>query len=135
MIYYEISRVSSLDFKEFVSIVAAFHNMGAKEKETDLSRYTKEQVEAMRQAERFNPVKSLGLNFTKPFRNFPCDSFDFYTTLFSQYDKHGTLPFPGSLADQPAIIIEIFNTLKALVNEAQGKEMEKEKRRNGSRQR
>lgn len=127
MVFYEINRISTLSFEEMIAIVAAFHSIGAKE--TDYSRYSESQIEAMRKAERFNPIKSLGLLFTKPLRNFPCDEFDYYTLLYGQYDKHGTLPFPGSLAEQPAAVIEIFNVLKALVNEAEEKERKNQERR------
>lgn len=60
---------------------------------------------------------SIGVRFDRSLRDFPCDDFGYYCTLFMQYDQHGTLPFPGSLSEQPNFIIEVFNTLKALVTE------------------
>lgn len=131
VIYYEINRISSLDLKEFVSIIASFHNIGAKE--PDYSRYSEDQIKAMETAERFNPMTSLGVKFTQPLRNFPCLNFDFYMILWSQYENHGTLPFAGNLVDQPAFIVEVLNTLKALVNETREKARKKQDKKNGTR--
>lgn len=130
VIYYEINRISSLDLKEFVLIIASFHSIGAKE--LDYSRYSEDQIKAMESAERFNPVTSLGVKFTQPLRNYPCLNFDFYMTLWSQYENHGTLPFMGCLVDQPAFVIDVLNTLKALVNESREKERKRQEKKNGS---
>lgn len=98
----------------------------------DTSRYNKEQIEQMRQAEHFNPFKTVGLIFTVPFRNFSCPSFDYYCTLYGPYNVHGILPFPGAFCDQPAKIIEVFNTIRALAAEKQERELKKEQKKNGS---
>lgn len=116
-------RISTLSLEEYVSLVAAFHSLN--EKEPDFSRHKPAQIEKMRKFEKFNPVKTLNMTFTKAFRNFPCEGFDYLTTLFGQYDRHGVLPFAGSLSEQPAKIIEVFNVLKALSFEAQAKEQKK----------
>ncbi len=83
----------------------------------------------MESAEKFTPITSLGVRFTKAIKHFQCPQFNYYMTLWSQYESHGTLPFPGSLVDQPALVMEILSTLKALVNEAQIKERKKQERK------
>lgn len=110
--------------------MAAFHQLD--EVELDTSRYSKEQIEQMRRSERVNPVKTVGLVFTAPFRNFVCPDFDYYCTLFGPYDKHGVLPYPGTFCDQPSKIIEVFNTLRALVAEMRDREQKKELKKNGT---
>jgi hypothetical protein len=35
-------------------------------------------------------------------------------TLSDSFEKHGVLPFPGSLTQQPALIIEAFDVLRGL---------------------
>ena len=65
----------------------------------------------------FNPIKSQGLLFEAPFERFQCRNMSYALQLFQQYEA-GNLPFPGSVSEQPAQIIEIFNTLAALKVEA-----------------
>lgn len=130
MIYCEIERISSLQFSEYVSIIGSYHSIGAKV--PDYSRYSEEQVAAMRAAERFNPVDTLGLRFTRPFREFQCADFNFYMTLWGQYERHGTLPFSGCLAEQPAVVMEILNLLNALASEGRAKAIKQQEKKNGS---
>lgn len=79
-------------------------------------------------------VKSfLGLRFTESLKKFPCYYFDFYMTLFNQFEQHGTLPFPGSLADQPNLILEIFNVLRRLNNEEQAKQAKAQQKQSNKR--
>lgn len=85
-------------------------------------------IQAVRAQAKFNPVTTLNLTFSKPFKEFEFDQFGFVATLFNQFDKHGTLPYSGSLTEQPNKIIEAFNVIKALNAEQEAKEQAKQKR-------
>ena len=61
----------------------------------------------------FTPVTCLGLRFSRPLSNFKSDFIHYPWTLFENYEK-GLLPFPGSVSEQPAQIMEIFSIFKAL---------------------
>lgn len=124
VVFYEITRISYLSFEELVAIAASFHNTG--KKEVNYSRYTPEQIRDMVANERFSPVKTIGLLFTKHFRNFPCENYDYYLSLYSAYNNHGVLPFAGGWGDQPAFIVDVLDTLKALNGEAQLKAQKKQ---------
>jgi hypothetical protein len=65
--------------------------------------------------------------------NFKYPYFSYVLNLYSQYKK-GSLPFPGSVSEQPAKIIEIFNVLEQLELEQQEKQrkaVEKEQKKRG----
>lgn len=70
--------------------------------------------------------KALNVIFKKPIENFNYDQFAYVYTLYIQYQK-GVNPFQGPLADQPAQIMEIFNTLSALEHEEQQRIMRENK--------
>lgn len=75
------------------------------------------------------PVEYLGLSFTKPLSNFKIHNFDYIATLYNQYDKHGTLPFPGCLTEQPNKVIEAFNVIKALILEESERQQKQQKQK------
>lgn len=112
--------MSSLSDGEFVEIVGTYAKLtnGRKESGLEARGYSPEALAAARQiaAATFNPVVSCGLRFTKPLDQFNYDQMGYALTLFENYEK-GNLPFPGSVSDQPAQIIEIFGLLKALRQE------------------
>lgn len=54
--------------------------------------------------------------------------FDYVSTLFYKYKENGMLPFPGSLSEQPAKIIEIFEVLSQLDFERQQKLVKEQQR-------
>lgn len=118
-------RISSLDEIEFVKIVATYNNAGNEqttEKELSDSGYTKEQLEQVRLIRKGKKVgiKSCGLYFTRDLSEFNCEKFNYYFLLFQNYER-GNLPFEGTIADQPAQIIEIFNTFQMLRAEQEDK--------------
>jgi hypothetical protein len=65
---------------------------------------------------RFAPVTTCGLKFTKPFVKYRFEPFGYLLTLFDNYER-GNLPFPGSISEQPAQIMEMFSVLKQLKHE------------------
>lgn len=77
-------------------------------------------------------VESLNVRFTDT--GIKYDYFNYVLTLYSAYKHNGILPFDGPTVDQPAKIIEIFNLLDALADEAQtkaAKEQERLSKQNG----
>ncbi|MFW7381474.1 MAG: hypothetical protein ACOH5I_21880 [Oligoflexus sp.] len=59
-------------------------------------------------------------------------------TIYDCFDRHGTLPFPGSLMQQPAKVMDVFTVLRNLKSsydleqmKKQQKEQNKRVRRNG----
>lgn len=125
VVAHEIDRISKIETQEFVQIVGHFHKItsGEKTQELDIRGYTPAQLAAVkaRIKERFVPIQSLGLRFSSPLDEISYPLMDYILVLFSQYDQHGTLPFPGSLSDQPAKVIEIFNVLQSLKLEQETK--------------
>jgi hypothetical protein len=90
--------------------------------------YTREQIEEMLKAKRSNKnanneVLSLNIKFKHGVDNIKFPQFNYIYTMYSKYEKYGVLPFPGSLSEQPAKIIEIFGVINAI-------EAEEEKRLN-----
>lgn len=122
---HEIMRISSLDEVEFVKIVATYNNAG-NERTSELELlergYTREQLEQVRLSKKRQRVgiKSCGLYFTRDLSEFNCEKFNYYFLLFQNYER-GNLPFEGTIADQPAQIIEIFNTFQMLRAEQEDK--------------
>ncbi len=65
-----------------------------------------------------------GLHFTIPLENFKSDLINHALFLFENYER-GVLPFPGSVSEQPAQIIEIFGVFQALKFEIEAAERKK----------
>lgn len=88
----------------------------------------------------FRPVESAGFRFTQPLDRFRSDILGYSLFLFENYER-GQLPFPGSVSEQPAQIMEIFaliQTLRAEQDEKLRKKLESDvrnKRQNLSRNR
>lgn len=120
-IYLEIDRISTVSLEECVSIIARFNSAGVEE--IDYSRYKPWQIEDMKKSRR-KTVTSLGVQFKTDLTQIKCSFYDLYATLFNQFEKHGTLPFPGALTEQPNYIIEVFNLFGALMSESQTKQQE-----------
>lgn len=55
--------------------------------------------------------------------------FDYLLTMYNQYNKHGHLPFEGSLTNQPAKIVEYFELFNQLDMERQDKIRKEEERK------
>lgn len=127
--------ISSLDSIEFAKIVATYNNIGEEgTTEQDLidRGYTPEQLSELRKAKKKQNVsiKSCGLIFTRDLSEFSCEKFNYYFLLFQNYER-SNLPFQGTITEQPAQIIEIFNTFKMLKAEQEEKWRKKLERQNG----
>jgi len=61
---------------------------------------------------------SCGIEFSKEYTDYPeYQHFNFVMMASHVYNKSGTLPFPGSLAEQPSQMMEILETLFELDGE------------------
>jgi hypothetical protein len=91
--------------------------------------YTDEQIAEIEKklTKSFQPITSCGIRFTKPFGHLRYSHLSYCLMLFENYQK-GILPFEGSVADQPAQIMEIFSVLAELRREQEEKQNEKIKK-------
>jgi len=126
---YMISEVSLIEYVEIV----AHYNRSANGPRVDTringSRYSGEQLKALKEQMGKDKMRSLNLIIDDPDR-FVCHRFSYYFELYSAFQK-GILPYKGALVDQPNKIIEIFNIFAMLDLERQEKhikEMERSKR-------
>lgn len=143
---HRIEDISSLSTLEFIRLVATYNQSKSGKADIDpslLSRgYSPEAIEQAKKITelKFNPVTTMGLRFTRPLTNFKSDMIGYAWTLFENYER-GLLPFPGSVSEQPAQIMEIFGVFNALrleTLEVERKRIEKNvgnKRQGGSRTR
>jgi len=118
-----------------VATVALFH---AAEKPTTLDPrlldrgFTPEQLEVLRKTVTEEvaqyEITSLNVRISGDLRRFSFPEFDYVTNLHYIYKQTGALPYPGSISEQPAKIIEVFNIMDQLIMERQHREMEKRQR-------
>lgn len=128
---HRIAELSSLSTIEFIKIVATYAHARSGKDSIDPSLaargFTPEQIEQTKKLteKKFNPVQIMGLRFTRPLDNFKSDLMGYAWTLFENYER-GVLPFPGSVSEQPAQIMEIFGVFSALRFEAQEAERKRQ---------
>jgi hypothetical protein len=136
LIYQAAQSISTLSYKEYIELVAAtvYGFKNEPEKKIDRSRYTEAQLKALEASVKTKIVehKILNLKFTRDLIEFSKNvyNFEYLMTLYSSFKQHGTLPYQGSLSDQPNKIIEVFNVIGSVVTELQiqeQKKMEKKK--------
>jgi hypothetical protein len=133
----EIERVSTLSTVEFINIVGHYHTLASgysdNSNELEARGYSPEAIAQVKRLKDggFEGLKTVGLYFKRPPYNFTSDILHYALTLFENYER-GVLPFPGSLSEQPAQILEIFSVLRALRNEREL--LERKKLDNGRKQ-
>ncbi len=116
---HKIHEISTLSNIEYVRIVAQYNSIGSKKVESEKSLKGRGyNAEAIAQAtnrarETFTPVESMNLKFTRPFHELKSDLFNYGMLLLENYER-GQLPFPGSVSEQPAQVIEILGLLQSL---------------------
>lgn len=123
LVVHNIFKISTLSTEDYVNIVASYgHAASGYKAEVDptlLSRgYTAEALALTKKIAPtvFTPVTSCGLRFTKHLSKFKYPLFGYALVLFENYER-GQLPFEGSVADQPAQVMELFALLQNLRNE------------------
>lgn len=126
----DISSVSNFDY---INIIGHYNKI-TEVKKTDprlLTRgYTEEQIKAMQNHSRsaIHEVISMNLHFKCNLDQFDYPLFNYVLTLWEAYDTHGVLPFEGSLVDQPAYILEVFQILTSLKIEREKKLYDEQRR-------
>ncbi len=125
--------VSGLTNLEFVSLVAHYNslwddNLNYNEISDQVSTrgYSEAALEEVRKHNRlaFTSIKSCGLEFTRPFNHLRFDQLSYALLLLENYER-GRLPFPGSVSEQPAQIMEIFSVISRVRQEREAKASEK----------
>ena len=119
---HKISEISSLDSYDYANLCGNYLAILRDEKdhETLLKNrgYTEAQLQAVSGKSSVLVFKNLGLKYTIPLTNFEYENLGLVLTYFDYYEK-GLLPFPGTVSEQPAQIIEIFSTIKTIRYEHQ----------------
>lgn len=117
----ELSSVSNEDFVNLVAHYTALIN-GEIDDEDELKQrgYSEEAISRMKKKKTSTSVKLLGLHFTKPLIKFKYNYLRYVLVLFDNYEK-GNLPFPGSVAEQPSQVMDIFDIIQAIRQEAQNR--------------
>jgi hypothetical protein len=134
-VYYRIFELSTLSDWEYVSLVANYNNAGQVDEAKALKDrgYTEAQVKYALRGKGTSSFKSLDVVFHDN-TNIKYPLFGYAYTLYQQY-KQGNLPYPGSVTEQPAKILEIFDVISQLEFENETrmrKKMEKEQNRGKS---
>jgi hypothetical protein len=134
-------NISSLTSYEYVNLVGHYNKLTTKKRVDPrlLARgYSEEALKMLQEkmGSSNHEFISLDLHFKGDLDNWEYPHFNYVITLFDAYDRHGTLPYHGPQADQPAKIIEIFQVLDQLKTEQRQKmqedhnrEMEKQQRK------
>lgn len=125
-------EISSFSTYDYISLVGHYNKIqhGDSIDKRLLDRgYTEAQLEILRKKQRrVSTIISLNLKFTS-LQEFEYSHFGYVFNLYRQFEKSGVLPFSGCMADQPAQIIEIFNTIESLELERRQQEMDEQERR------
>ncbi len=120
--------MSYLSNREYVTLIGHYNQVGDKSLENQLraKNYTEEAIKTI--TEKFRnvdavTVNSLNVQF-KTNQVFTFDGFGYYYGLYRQFKENGVMPYEGCLTDQPAKIMEIFETFEQLQYEQEAKQME-----------
>ncbi len=132
--------ISTLSFTDTINIICNFHNVYyGKNKTTsnDLRNrgYSEATIKALENTSQALTIESCGVRIKGDTSKLSYESFDYVMHLFDGYEK-GVLPFEGSLADQPAQIMQIFvliNLLKLEHKKFMHEEQQKLNKKSGKR--
>lgn len=124
--------ISSLTLAEYARIISSYNAIRLSRSLDPRLKdrgFTDEQLKILREKMKTSvtEVRSLNIKFTRPIEEFKYSQFGYVLTLYRAYKEHGTLPFPGSISEQPAQFIEILNTIEAVELEFREKELEQQK--------
>jgi hypothetical protein len=127
--------ISTIKNEEYVLLVGHFNNVGGSDERAELEAkgYNAQQIEVFLKQKRGKVVTSLDIVF-KGSNKLRHPLYDFYSTAYYNYMKHGLLPYPGALVDQPAKIIEVLQIFEMLSHEKEKQQIaEIEKKRKNKR--
>lgn len=112
--------MSSVPLFEYVNLVGHYNNLIYQERIDPrlLARgYTEDQIKQMkarRNSRNTMEIVSCNLHIKGDLERWEHPYFNYYLTLYDQFNKHGTMPYPGPVTEQPAKVIEVFHILENL---------------------
>ena len=74
-------------------------------------------------------VSSLNVTINGDLERFDYPEFDYVINIYHIHTKTGALPYPGSISEQPAKIIELLNILEQLNLERRQREQAEQERK------
>lgn len=129
-VMYRIDEISSLSNEDYINIVGHYTRLASEKADFDPNINTRGySPEALAEAKKqtlkyFQPIQTLNLKFKKQLDDFEFEPLNYTLTLFENYER-GLLPYPGSVSEQPAQLMEIFGVLQSLRQERQQLEYKK----------
>ena len=79
----------------------------------------------MKKSKNIQVHEFLNLRFLNNLSEYPDYEYNYNIQLYTVFENKNILPFSGCFTDQPNKIIEVFNVIKALVNEKNEKDNKK----------
>lgn len=125
--------MSGLSFYEYATFIGHYQHLASgkagTEQKLETRGYSEAALKELEQHERkmISTVESQGLRFKRPLKEYESDILEYALQLHENYER-GQLPFPGSVSEQPAQIIQIFNLLSSLRNERVEKQNKREEK-------
>jgi hypothetical protein len=127
-----IMRVSSLSLEDYVLIVGHFNHLTSGSKSEIDPRlaakgYSPEALAAAQKSSSraFSPVTSQNVKFKRHLSHFKYPLMGYLLSLHECYEN-GTLPYPGSVADQPAVAMEAIGLISALKQEHESRQIKEQ---------
>lgn len=111
---------SSLSDYDRACLVAKYNSMYKRETINPkiFENRSEAEIKYLRKTMSGNKQISCGIEFIKEFKEYPdYNHFNFVMMASHVYNKSGVLPFPGSLSEQPAQMMEILETIFELDTE------------------
>jgi len=138
-LYLNCLNISTLSSYDRACLVAKYNSLYRRETIDPkmFKNRSEEDIKYLRKTMSGTVQQSCNLAFTKEFKEYPeYDHFNFAMMAGNIFNKAGALPFPGSLSEQPAQMVDILETLFELDTEreqdAQRKaQKDREKDKNG----
>ena len=108
-------NISTISDSDYIHLVANYITAVTGEVDPSLilreRGYSPEQIRAVEKNGK--KIETNFLRFSVSLHNFKYPQLGYVVTLFEHYEK-GTMPFPGSVSEQPAQIMDIFRILAML---------------------
>lgn len=117
-----IFEVSTLLPSDHITIAAHYTALLRNEKDSEKQlvnrNYPEHMIAAAKKNVRFPDVRIGGLVFTVPITRFKHPLLHYLITLLENYER-GSLPFPGTISEQPSQVIEMLSLMQFLRSEHQ----------------
>ena len=131
-LYARVMYISKVVVFDYVSLIGHYNKLQHGPTIDPRIRERGYSDEAIRQLEeklrsKATVIQSLNIKFMKPIEEFDYPQFGYVFTLYRKYADSGILPFQGALADQPAQMIELFNTIESIELEYKQRQESKQK--------